>query len=126
MTEPAETADLDLVLAVIKPADWLKDRATAHLAEHARLLVPLSVGVELLFVARGHGVASLVQALGAAEAHFDLERRAVLYTAAEALDSGELMTVFDAVHAADALHRGGRLHTTDQRLRASSFPTVPF
>jgi hypothetical protein len=124
--EAPGTADLDLVLALIKPADWLKARATAHVAARERLVVPYSVAIELLFLAREQGVGSLVGALGATEAHFELERRDVLYTAAEALDSGELATVFDAVHAADALHRGAALHTTDARLRGSSFPTVGF
>ena len=67
-----------------------------------------------------------VESLGATEAHFDLEGRDVLYTAAEALDSGDIATVFDAVHLADAFRRGGSLHTADERLLRSPFPTTRF
>lgn len=120
-----ETADLNLVLAIIKPEDALRERARAHLRSRARLRVPFSVGLELLFVAKRFRL-GFVESLGAAEAHFDVERREILYTAAEALDSGEVPTVFDAVHLADAFHRGGRLHTADERLLRSDFPTVRF
>ncbi len=65
-----------------------------------------------------------VEPLGVAEAHFDREARDVLYTAAEALDSGEVPTVFDAFHLADAFHRGGALHTPDERLLRTVFATV--
>ncbi len=120
-----ETVDLNLVLAVIKPADALRARAIRHLRSRGRLLVPFSVALELLFVAKRFRLGS-VEALGATEAHFELERRDVLYTAAEALDSGEVSTVFDAVHLADAFHRGGRLHTADEALLRTSFPAVRF
>lgn len=50
----------------------------------------------------------------------------VLRTAAEALGTGEITTVFDAVHLADALHRHGALHTADQALQRSAFPTESF
>lgn len=126
MSAPRDTADLDLVLAVIKPHDWLRARAMDHLAGRGRLLIPYSVGIELLFVAREAGVSSLVAALGAAESRFELEHRDVLYSAAQALDDGTLTTVFDAIHGADASDRGGRLHTTDRRLRVSGFPTETF
>jgi predicted nucleic acid-binding protein len=120
-----DTADLNLVLARILPRDALHKRATRHLARHGRLVIPTSVGLELLFVAARFNV-TRVEALGAAEAHFDLENRDTLYTAAEALDTGEVPTVFDAMHLADALHRGGRLHTADKRLAATAFPTSGF
>lgn len=120
-----DTADLNLVLAVIKPADALRRRGLQHLRRTKRLMVPFSVGIELLFVAKRFGV-GLVESLGAAEAHFTLERRRVLYTAAEALDTGEIDTVFDAVHLADAFHRGSSLHTADARLLRTAFPTVRF
>ncbi len=120
-----DTADLNLVLAVIKTEDALRARAIAHLRSRERLLVPFSVGLELLFVAKRFRL-GFVESLGAAEALFDVERREVLYTAAEALDSGEVPTVFDAVHLADAFHRGGCLHTADERLLRTDYPTVRF
>ncbi len=120
-----DTADLNLVLAMIKPEDALRERAARHLRSQNRLLLPFSVGLELLFVAKRFHL-GFVESLGSAEAFFDVERRDLLYTAAEALDSGEVSTVFDAVHLADAFHRGGRLHTADERLLRTAFPTVPF
>jgi predicted nucleic acid-binding protein len=120
-----DTADLNLVLAMVKPRDALHTRALRHLKGHARLLIPSSVAVELLFVAKRFRL-GYVESLGAAEAPFDLENRRVLYTAAETLDSGEVKTVFDAVHLADSFHRGASLHTADRRLLRTPFPTVPF
>lgn len=121
-----DTADLNLVLAVLLPDDALEERAAAHLADlGAAPLVPFSVGIELLFICKKHGL-GYVEALGAAEGRFDVEGRDVLYTAAQALDDGDVPTVFDAVHAADAMHRGGRLHTADRRLVEGPFPTVQF
>ena len=120
-----DTADLNLVLAVIKPTDALRDRALRHLRSRGRLLVPFSVAIELLFVAKRFRM-GFVQSLGAAEAHFDIENRDVLYTAAEALDAGEVETVFDAVHAADAFHRGAALHTADEALLRTAFPTIGY
>jgi hypothetical protein len=120
-----DTADLNLVLAVVKSSDALRERALRHLRTHGRLLVPFSVGLELLFVAKRFHL-GFVESLGAAEAHFDVEGRDVLYTAAEALDSGEIPTVFDAVHLADAFRRGGSLHTADGKLLRTSFPTKRF
>lgn len=117
-------ADADLVVAIVKPTDHLKVRAQRHLQTH-RLRIPFSVGIELLFVARKHG-ASCGDFLGAAQHSFDLEDADVLLAAAEALDAAELTTVFDAVHAAQALVSGVKLHTTDRRLLASEFPTQTF
>jgi predicted nucleic acid-binding protein len=120
----SDTADLNLVLARILPQDALHARAVKHL-KRANPVVPFAVGLELLFVARRFKF-TCVEALGAAEGHFQIEGREVLFTAAEALDSGEVSTVFDAVHLADALHRGGRLHTADKQLLKSPFPTENF
>ena len=120
-----DTADLNLVLAAIKPKDALRERALRHLRSQGRLLIPFSVALELLFVAKRFRF-GFVESLGAAEAFFDLENRDVLYTAAEALDSGEVTTVFDAVHLADAFHRGVALHTADEKLFRTSFTTVRF
>lgn len=120
-----DTSDLNLVLARILPDDDLHDRARAHTDGTGELVVPFSVGMELLFVAHRFDLGH-VEALGAAEAHFAVESAAVLYTAAEALDTGEVQTVFDAVHLADAFHRGGELHTADEALQRSSFETASF
>src|SRR6267143_2391401 len=56
----------------------------------------------------------------------NLEGRDVLYTAAEALDSGEIPTVFDAVHLADAFRRDESRHTVDGKLLRTSFTTKHF
>lgn len=119
-----DLADADLVVATVKVADHLKSRAEAHLRRHA-LTVPFSVGIELLFVAKKHGL-PYVDFIGAATTHFELDRAPVLLAAAEALDSGEIATVFDAVHACQALLDGVRLHTTDKKLLASPYPTQSF
>ena len=120
-----ETADLNVVLGRILPGDALHERAKQYLKRHSRLLVPFSVGVELLFVASRFEF-TCVEALGAVEAHFDIEADEILYTAAEALDAKEISTVFDAIHLADALHRGGHLHTADKKLLSSAYPTIEF
>ncbi len=120
-----DTADLNLVLGRILPEDSLHRRAKRHLEAVGRLVMPFSVGVELLFVAHRFDF-TCVEALGAAEAHFEIEAAKILYTAAEALDAKEIATVFDAIHLADALHRGGNLHTADRRLIASVYPTAEF
>jgi hypothetical protein len=117
-------ADADLVTAIAKTSDHLKTRAEAHRRAHD-LRVPFSVGIELLFIARKHGV-PCVDFLGAASVHFEVDRTDVLLAAAEALDQGEIGTVFDAVHAGQALLDRTALHTTDERLLKSPFPTVRF
>lgn len=120
-----DTADLNLVLATILPKDALKNRARRHLSRHSDLVVTYPAGIELLFVAKRFGL-GYVEVLGTAETHFSVENREVLYTAAEALDSRELTTVFDAIHTSEALHRGGSLHTADRKLLATAFPTTRF
>lgn len=121
----AETADVNLVLAVILPNDALRGRAIKHLRRSGRLVVPMSAGIELMLICKRFAM-GYVETLGATERHFDLEGRDVLYTAAQALDAGEVATVLDAVHLADALHRGGRLHTADAALHETAFPTEAF
>lgn len=123
MTRPG-LADADLVTAIVKPRDHLKRRAEAHVKAHP-VTVPFSVGIELLFVARKHGI-PCVDFLGAATIHFEVDRVDVLLSAAEALDKAEIGSVFDAVHAAQALLDGVALHTTDAKLASSPFPTVRF
>jgi predicted nucleic acid-binding protein len=118
-------ADANLVLAAIKPRDALRDRARRHLARTGRLIVPFAVGIELLLIAKKHGHPH-GEVLDLAEAHFEVERLPVLRTAARSLDKGRITTVFDAVHAAQALHDGVVLHTADARLLASGFPTRGF
>lgn len=118
-----DIVDLNVVLAAILPEDALKERVERHLRRHDRLSVPFSVGIELLLVAERWGLPR-VAAVGAVLERFDLENSAILLTAAEALDTREVPTVFDAVHLADALHRGGRLHTADARLAQTPFPVV--
>lgn len=120
-----DTADLNLVLGRILPDDALHERAKRHLDGTGPLVVPTTVGIELLFAAERFDGAR-VDVLGAAQAHFDLEAPEVLYTAAEALDAGDVATVFDALHLADALHRGGKLHTADEELQGTAFGTVGF
>ena len=119
-----DLADADLVTAIVKASDHLKSRAEAQLRRHS-LVVPFSVGIELLFVAKKHRIPYRQMIIDAAR-HFDMEQRDVLAAAAKALDRGEVATVFDAVHGAQALLRGVRLHTTDVKLHASPFPTTPF
>ena len=119
------TADANLVLAAINPDDALHARATRHLAAHRDVVVPYSVGIELLLIAKKHKLGH-VELLAAAEERFTLENADVLYTAAEALDAREVGTVFDAVHLADAFHRKEALHTADKALVRSAFPTEPF
>lgn len=118
-------ADANLVLAVIKPTDALRARAKRHLEQHGRLTVPFSVGIELLLIARKHAIEP-GDLIDMADAHFDLENRAVLDLAADALAEGELQGAFDAVHAAEAFLRGTRLHTADDRLLRSAYPTASF
>ena len=120
-----DTADVNLVLGCILEDDALEKRAGEHVAQVGRLLVPFSAGIELLMVAVRYQL-GCVRTIGAASTHFDVENRGVLETAAEALDAKEVPTVFDAIHLADALHRGSKLHTADKRLHRTPFPTVAF
>lgn len=117
-------ADADLVAAVLKPSDHLKHRAEAFLAKEP-VLVPFSVGIELLFLARKLGLPH-GDFIALAARRFEVERADVLRTAALALDEGDIGTVFDAVHAAASLVDGRSLVTTDKRILASDFPAVRF
>lgn len=119
-----DTADLNLIIAMVNPDDALHERARRHLRGR-RLLAPFSVGIELLVVSKKRGV-GLYDSLAEAEKSFDLENRDILYTAAEAVESGEVKTMFDALHLADAMHRDVKLHTADAELLRTSFPTQRF
>ncbi len=117
-------ADADLVLAVVKPSDHLKARATAHLRTND-VRVPFSVGIELLLVAKKYGF-GYTDLIATVVGRFQVERADVLAAAADALDEGYVGTVFDAVHASQAFVDGTRLHTTDAKLLASPLPRTPF
>lgn len=117
----SDYADADLVLAIVKPADHLKERAEERLSQ-GRLTIPFSVGMELLFVAHKFN-RPRTALIAAAAKRFDIDNLDILLVAADALDEGDVTTVFDAVHAAQAFIDGQDLHTTDRRLLASAFPT---
>lgn len=120
-----ERADTNLVLALIKPEDALSERGRRHMVKHGPLRMPYAVGIELLLIAKKHKLRH-EEIIDLAEAHFDVEGLLTLRTAARCLDRGILTTVFDAIHAADAYHANTRLHTADQRLLNSTFPTTAF
>lgn len=121
----SDTADANLVLAAIRDGDALHQRARLHLARHSRLLVPFAVGIELLHVARKRGV-PLLPLIMEADERFEIEGRDILLAAARSVDEKIIPTVFDAVHVADARHRGAALHTADERLLRAGFPTIGF
>lgn len=121
----SDTADANLVLAFLLEEDTLHHRATAHLAKHRGLVVTFPVGIELLHVARKRGV-PLLPLIMEVDRHFALEGRDVLLAAARVVDEKIIPTVFDALHVVDARHRGGRLHTADERLLRPGLPTVAF
>lgn len=118
-------ADASLVVAFLKPTDALHERAKRHVAKHPRLVVPLSVGLELLIIAPKHGIPpdDLVDVV---EQAFVLEHRDLLVDAAHAMTEGAIPTAFDAVHAVEAMHRGTTLHTADAKLLRSEYPTTAF
>lgn len=118
-------ADANLVIAAIVPRDALNDRAEKHLAKNTGLIVPLSVSIELLLGAHARRT-SCVEAVAAWESRFEVEDLDVLYAAADALDRGDVPTVFDAIHLAEAALRGTTLHTADERLLRTAFPTTAF
>lgn len=124
MGPPAEAdlADLNLVLAVIKEDDPLKERAEGFLEEApVRPRVPFAVGVELLLWCRKYGV-SYTGSVGACVHAFETEQADLLATAAHALEEGEVDSPFDAVHLASALHGGVRLVTADEGLWGTGYP----
>lgn len=120
----SELADANLVYALLGPEDALHTRAKRHVGAR-RLVIPCSVGIELLVGAHRRGV-ELVPFILEVDRLFEVEELDRLLTAARVLDEGSLRGVFDALHAAEAYHRPGRLHTADERLLRSGFPTVPF
>lgn len=117
-------ADLNLVLATIKEEDALKKRAERYVAtHHARMTA--ATGLELLLWCRKHKL-HYVDHLDRAIAHFEAEGAEVLLTAAQALQDGVVTSPFDAVHLAEALHRGTVLATADEALWKTAFPTERF
>lgn len=121
----SDTADASLVFAVLSPDDALHARALGHLSRSPDLTVPLTVSIEILHGAHRRGL-GLVPLLMRMDREFQIEAKTLLLVAAQAVDEGRVNGVFDALHAADAVARGGRLHTADERLLRSGFPTVPF
>src|SRR5687768_15657527 len=102
MAENQDVADLSLVLALIKVDDALKQRAHDHMRGRPRMVMPLSVGIELLVIARRDGI-DPVAAVGACQAWFDVEGSDLLATASQLIVDGDARTPFDAVHLATAL-----------------------
>lgn len=121
----SDSADANLVLAAISSSDALHARARGHLARTGRLVVPLTVSAEILHGAHKRRV-PLTPVFMAIDERFEIESRAIVSTAARAVDEGFVRGVFDALHAADAFHQGRSLHTADERLLRSGFPTVAF
>lgn len=120
-------ADLNLVVAVLKERDALKERAEKFLAsaEGSSIRVPYAVGIELLLWCRKHAV-DPVAAVSACMQRFHLENADELLTAAAALKSGEVASPFDAVHLATSWHAGANLATADERLWRTRYPTLRF
>lgn len=118
-------ADLNLVLAVLKEDDALKERAHRFLAGKARPIVTSAVGLELLLWCRKHRL-SYVDWLDQTLERFEVENAPVLLTAAQALREGRVASPFDAVHVAEALHRSAPLATADEALWKSGFPIERF
>lgn len=123
--KPRDLADLNYVLASIKEDDALKKRAEKHARASGRPLVAFATGIELLFWCRKHGEPFLDYVERCA-IEFDLEKPDVLLSAARALQEDGLASPFDAVHLAEALLRGARLVTADERLWKTRYPTAPF
>lgn len=118
-------ADLNLVLAVIKEEDALKARAAKFVRTRGDLIMTFATGIELLLWCRKHRL-HFVDYVDRALESFPSERPEVLRTAAQALHEGQVTSPFDAVHLADALHRGTTLATADEALWKTRFPTERF
>lgn len=125
----AKFADLNLVLAVLKGQDALKSRAEAYVKNvGVPVVVPYSVGIELLFWCRKHGE-NYLDAMALCVKNFVVEKADPLLTAAHALQNEKLTSPFDAVHLAEAFHAGTSLATADEKLQrkaAGRYPVEPF
>ncbi len=117
------SADTNLVLALINADDALHERARRHVATAGRLRMPLSVGIELLQVARKKDLPAL-ELLGHAARDFDVDQLDLLAIAAKSMARGEVTSPMDAVHLADAFLHGTPLHTADRKLQKTAFPTM--
>ncbi|MHB8585056.1 MAG: PIN domain-containing protein [Thermoplasmatota archaeon] len=106
-------ADLNLVLTTLKDEDKLKRRAMDFLAKNDPPTVTSAVGLELLLWCRKHRP-SYIDWTDRMIGTFPVENSAVLLTAAQALKEGETTSPFDAMHMAEALHRGQPLVTADE------------
>lgn len=119
------SADANLLVAYALETDALHTRARHHMANVGRLRASSPAVLEAMTVIhrqrlrQGDFLAALADA-------FALDEPETFATAALALDKGILKTPFDAYHAADAHLRGLPLHTADDELLKSAFPTKPF
>lgn len=95
------------------------------MARTGRLRASPTAVVEAFNVFRRAGL-PLSEFLGILEAAFDIDELEILRDAAEALDRKKVATAFDAYHLASALRRGEPLHTADEALLKSKYPTVRF
>jgi predicted nucleic acid-binding protein len=119
------SADANLLVAYARPIDGLHARAQAHVAQVPRLRAGTLAVLEAFHVARRERVV-LWDFLGALEQAFDIDELETLRAVAHAVDGGAIKTPFDAYHLLSALARGEPLHTADQELLASEYPTVAF
>lgn len=122
---PDRLADLNLVLAIVKEEDALRRRALAYMKAHPRPSMTFATGIELLLWCRKHRL-HYVDYLDRALESFEGEKPEVLRTAAQALHDGSVASPFDAVHLAEALHRGVPLATADEALWRTRFPVEKF
>lgn len=121
----AGSADANLLIAFAHEDDALHARARSHVAQVGRLRASVPATLEAFVVQRRHGRPQQ-ELLARLSQHFDLDEEATLWVAARALDESLVATPFDAYHLADAHVGRSHLHTSDQRLLRTEFPTVPF
>lgn len=91
-------ADTDFFLALLKPSDWLKDRARRLAAEHrGKITTSEATFIELMLLAKKYGL-DPVGITASVMAICGIEDTALLAAAKHVKDSGA--GVFDAFHAA--------------------------
>lgn len=111
--------ETDFLIALVKPDDWLNEQTEATLQGEEELYSSLLAYVELLVEAYEPGagidydvpraVANLLEVVPIKPAHDEN----VALAAATYLDEHEV-TPFDAFHAAIAVTRGDRIHSSDR------------